>query len=197
MRAPGPADGLAGHLAVVDMQRVFADPDSPWAVPGFDHAAEGIRRLLPLFGDRVSFTRFLAPETPHGSWTAYYAQWPFALRPPHARLWQLADAFAETDAFAERARHMLDATTFSKWGPELAERVGTGGRLVLTGVSTDCCVLSTALAAADAGVGVRVVADACAGVDADSHETALRVMELYRPMIQVTTVADLLAGGAP
>ena len=35
--------------------------------------------------------------------------------------------------------------------------------IVLTGVSTDCCVLSTALAAADAGVHVRVVADACAG----------------------------------
>ena len=29
---------------------------------------------------------------------------------------------------------------------------GPGGRLVLAGVSTDCCVLSTALAAADAGV---------------------------------------------
>ena len=44
-----------------------------------------------------------------------------------------------------------------------------GERLVLVGVSTDCCVLSTALAAADEGVSVRVVADACAGVDDDTH----------------------------
>jgi nicotinamidase-related amidase len=72
--------------------------------------------------------------------------------------------------------------------------VGPVGRLVLAGVSTDCCVLSTALAAADAGVEVVVVADACAGADDDSHAKALYVMDLYRPLIRVTTVAELLEG---
>lgn len=80
--------------------------------------------------------------------------------------------------------------------PELTERLGTDGRLVLAGVSTDCCVLSTALAAADAGVEVLVVADACAGVDDDSHAKALQVMDLYRPLIRVVTVDEVLAGGA-
>ena len=50
--------------------------------------------------------------------------------------------------------------------------------MVLAGVSTDCCVLSTALAAADAGVRVRVVADACAGVSEAGHERALAAMAL-------------------
>jgi nicotinamidase-related amidase len=62
-------------------------------------------------------------------------------------------------------------------------------------VSTDCCVLSTALAAADAGVEAPVVADACAGADDDSHAKALNVMDLYRPLIRVTTVAALLGTG--
>ncbi|MET7698555.1 isochorismatase family cysteine hydrolase [Streptomyces sp. NPDC005485] len=178
-----PSDGL---LAVIDMQRVFAEPDSPWATPRFDAAAAGVRRLLPVFGERVTFTRFVAPDKPAGIWRAYYEQWPFALRPPHSRLWEL------TDEFAARAPHVMDATTFGKWTPELAERVSAGGRLLLAGVSTDCCVLSTALAAADAGTEVWVVADACAGVDDDTHAAALRVMGLYGPHIRVVTVDDVL-----
>ncbi|MFF5477564.1 cysteine hydrolase family protein [Streptomyces sp. NPDC012935] len=175
-----------GLLTVIDMQRVFADPDSPWATPRFAEAAAGVRRLLPAFGDRVTFTRFVAPERPTGAWRAYYERWPFALQPADAQLWQLADEFASG------ARYVLDAATFGKWTPELARRATPQGRLVLAGVSTDCCVLSTAVAAADAGVEVLVVADACAGADEDSHAKALHVLDLYRPLIRVTTVAELL-----
>ena len=175
----------AGLLAVIDMQRVFADPDSPWAAPRYAEAAEGVRRLLPEFGDRVTFTRFLAPDQPVGAWRSYYEQWPFARQPPDAPLWQL------TDEFAARAPHVLDTPTFGKWTPELAARLGPDEPLVLAGVSTDCCVLSTALAAADAGVEVLVVSDACAGADDASHTKALEVMDLYRPLIRVVTVEEL------
>ncbi|MFE0454434.1 cysteine hydrolase family protein [Streptomyces sp. NPDC058914] len=178
----------AGLLTVIDMQHVFADPASPWAAPRFAEAAAGVRRLLPAFGDRVTFTRFVAPERPSGAWRAYYERWPFARQPPQAPLWHL------TEEFAPSAHDVLDAPTFGKWSPHLAARVAPEGRLVLAGVSTDCCVLSTALAAADAGTEVLVAADACAGADDDSHAKALYVMDLYRPLIRVTTVADVLAG---
>ena len=178
--------GTEGRLAVIDMQHVFADPTSPWAAPRYAEAAAGARRLLPAFADRVTFTRFLAPGKPAGAWRAYYDRWPFALQPPDAPMWRL------TDEFAPLAHDVLDAPTFGKWTPELAERVAPSGRLVLAGVSTDCCVLSTALAAADDGVEVLVVADACAGADDDSHTKALTVMDLYRPLVRVTTVDELL-----
>ncbi|MGW4564961.1 isochorismatase family protein [Streptomyces sp. NPDC004561] len=180
-----------GLLAVIDMQCVLADPASPWAAPRYADAAAGVHRLLPAFAGRVVFTRFLAPRKPAGAWRAHYGRWPFALQPPDARLWDL------TDEFAGLAGHVVDTTTFGKWTPELADRVGPDGRLALAGVSTDCCVLSTALAAADAGTEVLVVADACAGADDDSHLRALRVMELYRPLVRVTTVAGLLAEDGP
>ncbi|MEU6773152.1 cysteine hydrolase [Streptomyces sp. NPDC046759] len=181
----------AGHLAVIDMQRVFADPASPWATPRYADAAAGVRGLLPAFSGRVTFTRFLAPRAPAGAWRAYYDRWPFAQRPPDAGLWQLSDEFAEPVA------PVVDATTFGKWTPQLAARLGPDDRLVLAGVSTECCVLSTALAAADAGTEVLVVADACAGVDDDSHLKALQIMELYGPLIRVTTIDDLLAEPGP
>ena len=84
----------------------------------------------------------------------------------------------------------VDAPT-SKWGPELAARAGTA-TLLLAGVSTDCCVLSTAVAAADAGVAVQVVADACAGVDEASHRKALEILAPYAPLIEIVTSADVL-----
>ena len=59
-------------------------------------------------------------------------------------------------------------------------------------MSTDCCVLSTAVAAADAGVPVQVVADACAGVGDASHRKALDVLALYAPLIEVVTSAEVL-----
>jgi nicotinamidase-related amidase len=177
--------GAGGTLAVIDMQRVFGEPGSPWLAPRFAEIVDPIRRLAEAFGPRVVFTRFVAPAQPHGAWQRYYEQWPFALQPPDARIYELADPFGAM------AGPTLDTTTFSKWGPDLAARAGLGP-LVLAGVSTDCCVLSTAVAAADAGMAVQVVADACAGVDDESHDKALHIMRLFAPHVEVVTVADVL-----
>jgi nicotinamidase-related amidase len=185
-------------LAVIDMQRVFGDPGSPWAAPRFGEITGPVRELAGAFAPRVSFTRFIAPARPQGAWQEYYRQWPFALQPPDAELWQLAGGLAD-GLPGEPAGSTVVAPTFSKWGDELAARTGPGGHLVLCGVSTDCCVLSTALAAADAGITVTVVADACAGVDDTSHAQALAIMALYGPLVRVASLADglALAAGPP
>ncbi|MCL6548868.1 MAG: cysteine hydrolase [Alicyclobacillus sp.] len=183
-------EGSASWLVVIDMQHIFGDPGSPWCTPRFSEIIPPIQSLIAAASPRVCFTRFLAPAEPVGAWIPYYQQWPFALQPPDSRDYQLVDAFADQEGLR------IDATTFSKWTPELAQAIPPGSRALLAGVSTDCCVLSTALAAADAGVFVQVVADACAGVDDAAHERALEVMKLYRPMIEVVRVADVLAGRA-
>jgi nicotinamidase-related amidase len=179
----------AGHawLVAVDLQTVFADPRSPWAATPFDRALEGTRRLLPAFVGRTVHTRFVAPAEPVGAWGPYYQDWPFALVPPTDPLYDLVPGLAVA------SDPVVTATTFGKWGPDLQSAVGHASALVLTGVSTDCCVLSTALAAADAGVAVHVVTDACAGASEDDHQRALDAMALYTPLIRLTTVAELLA----
>ena len=186
----GAGQAAAPSLAVIDMQRVFGEPGSPWLAPRFAEIVDPVRRLAEAFAPRLVFTRFVAPVRPHGAWRRYYDQWPFALQPPDARIYELADPFAAM------AGPTLDATTFSKWGPDLAASTG-GGPLVLAGVSTDCCVLSTAVAAADAGVSVRVVADACAGIDDESHANALHIMSLYAPLVEVVTLAGVLGEAGP
>ena len=50
---------------------------------------------------------------------------------------------------------------------------------------------------ADAGVRVRVVADACAGASRADHERALAAMALYAPLIEITTSDAVLATVRP
>ena len=166
----------SGHLVVIDLQHVFGDPGSPWAAPRFGEIIEPIERLVAAFEPAVTFTRFVAPDDPSGAWVDYYRQWPFALQPPSDPMYELVAPFADRTA--------VTATTFGKWS-ELAEIAGDD--IVVTGVSTDCCVISTVLAAADAGARVRVVADACAGATDETHAQALAVMALYEPLVQVVT----------
>ena len=169
---------MTEHLVVVDLQHVFGDAGSPWCTPRFAEVVPRIAALVEQYAPRVTFTRFVAPRSPHGAWRAYYERYPWALQPPDADLYQLVDDFAD------HRDTTLDCSTFGKWGPQLAARLA-GADLVLAGVSTDCCIVSTALPAADAGVRVRVIADACAGADDTTHAQALALMELYAPLIEV------------
>jgi nicotinamidase-related amidase len=179
-------------LVVVDMQNVFAH-GSPWASPDYATASAGIRRLMPVFRERVVFTRYVAPAEPRGAWAAYFEQWPFARVAPGDELYAFTPEIAEFAA----GRSVVTRETFGKWGPELAAAIGGAGEIVLAGVSTDCCVLSTALPAADAGVHVLVPTDACAGASAADHRRALDAMSLYAPLIELTTVDDVLAAARP
>jgi nicotinamidase-related amidase len=185
----GPPPERRAWLAVIDMQRVFGESDSPWFTPRFAEIVGPIQRLVDAYRPRVVFTRFVAPAVPAGAWRRYYELWPFALQPPDARIYELVDEFARQPC------PTVEATTFGKVGDELYAMLG-GGRLVLAGVSTDCCVLSTALAAADDGVEVQVVADACAGVDDESHAKALDIMRLYSPLVEVVSLAEAIGQAA-
>jgi nicotinamidase-related amidase len=180
---------MKSWLTIIDMQRVFAESTSDWFTPRFGEIIAPIRKLLTGFGDNVVYTRFVAPPVPHGSWRAYYDQWPAELVEPGDRMYDIVDELTP-----DIGATVLSAPTFGKWNPELAATIGTPGspgEMILTGVATDCCVLSTAVAAADAGVHVRVVAEACAGLTDESHHKALDILSGYAPMIEVVDLADI------
>ncbi|KGN41504.1 cysteine hydrolase family protein [Knoellia aerolata] len=165
-------------LVVIDPQAIFADPaTSAWGSPMWSQTAPRIVRLAAAYGpSRTIVTRFVADPALGGSWGPYYDAWPFALVPDDDPL------YAVVPQLRGVADRVLTAGTFGKW-PVLREVVGDDARVLLTGVSTDCCVLSTALPAADAGALVRVAADGCAGSTPENHERALAAMALYGPQI--------------
>lgn len=173
-------------LVAIDLQHVFGASGSPWSSPTFETAAAGVARLAPAFGERTVFTRYVAPAQPEGAWRHYFQMWPFALVPPDDPLYDLDERFRDAPRIETRE-------TFGKWDAGLHAAVGGSTEIVLAGVSTDCCVLSTALAAADAGIHVRVVVDACAAPTLTDHERAVLTMGMYAPLIELTTVDAVLA----
>ncbi len=175
-------------LVVIDPQTIFASPDSAWGSPFFAETMPRIRSLAESFGERVIVTRWMPTADRSTSWGAYFAVWPFADQPPTDPLFDLVP-----EAVGLSPHPTLDLPTFGKWGPEIEALVGRGAHVVLAGVSTDCCVISTALAAADAGAHVTVAADACAGSTAENHAAAIQVMGLYPPQITVSDTASVLA----
>jgi nicotinamidase-related amidase len=178
------ASASGDWLLVIDLQPAFSHPESAWFTPTLPDVSGRIEVLVERFGPRVTFTRFIPPATPFGSWRNYYGKWPFALRAESAWLWALDARWA--------GQPTLDTHTFSKWLPKLRAICGER-EVVLCGVSTDCCVLMTALAAVDDGAQVRVVADACAARTSQAHDRALEIMAARAPQLRITTVAEELA----
>lgn len=178
----------APWLVVIDPQRIFADPDSDWGSPLWPDALGAIRSLLPHFRGRTIVTRWVPPPSGArvGSWAAYMQAWPFADRPADDPSFALVDELADLDAT------IVDAPTFGKW-EALAPLVGEAAELVVTGVATDCCVISTVLPAADAGATLTVVTDACAGSTPGNQAAALTVMGLYPPQVRLATASEVLA----
>lgn len=179
---------MTQHLVVIDPQRIFASPESKWASPWFDEAFANIRMLAAGRADRTFVTRWLPTVDRAGAWGDYFSAWPFADVGADDPLYELVPGAAELSEHPS-----IDEPTFGKWGPALAGRLPTHPSILLAGVSTDCCVLSTALAAADAGVRVTVVTDACAPSTEENGRAALHVMGLYSPQITLATTAEILA----
>lgn len=175
-----------GVLAVIDMQVAFREEESQWHVPRYDEAAEHVKELAAAFGDRVVWTRFVRDPAEPGAWSSYYDQW---------SMFRVEESSPWWDLTLERAAEhpVISLPTFSKWGAELARHADLDTPLVICGVATDCCVLSTALGAIDAGRSVIVVTDACAAVSEQAQEQTLQVLGLLSPMVTLTTTAALLA----
>lgn len=178
-------------LVIIDPQRIFAEAGSDWASPMWADAVRNIKALAAEFAGRVVITRWVPPQADErkGSWADYMKAWPFADRPVDDPLFELVPEVREIEA------HVIDEPTFGKWREQLPVWLGHDPHLILTGVSTDCCVISTALPAADAGATITVVSDACAGSTPENHAAALQVMGLYPPQITVATTEQVL--GSP
>ncbi|MET4078590.1 nicotinamidase-related amidase [Janibacter sp. UYMM211] len=184
-----PLPDLAGAwLLVVDPQRIFADPESQWGSLMFGDIIAPVHHLAERLGpQRTVVTRWVPGRSRVGSWADYFAALPFADRPDDDPMFALVGQAEEISAHPT-----VDVPTFGKWGEDLVDVVGPTPTLLVTGVSTDCCVVSTVLAAADAGARVVVVTDGCAGSSREHHTAALHVMGLYPPQVVLATSAEVL-----
>jgi nicotinamidase-related amidase len=184
------------YLLVIDMQNVFADPKSGWWTAEIEQIYGPIQRLVAHFSPQVVFTRFISAQHPRGAWRTYYQDWPETLVPPSDPIWEIVPelrALSSTVHGWNGDATTIDKTTFGKDGPELQTLLAPDDEVYLCGVSSDCCVLSTAVALIDRGIKTYVIADACRAADPKAHQAAMLVLSDYVPICEIVHSADVLA----
>lgn len=168
------------------MQLAFQEPTSDWCVPRYDEAAVLVGRLAAACHRRTVWTRFVRDPHEQGAWSAYYDRWASFRLAADSPTWDLTFAVPTEEP-------VVSLPTFSKWGPELAAATASDQPLIVCGVATDCCVLSTVLGAVDAGRSVVVATDACAAVSDEAQMQTLALLDLLYPMVRLATTEEVLA----
>lgn len=206
-------------LVVVDMQRYFTQPShpftevfeklSPGAAAGYlkrvrETVIPSIARLLGSFrasGGPVVFTA-VGTETGDGRelpcWLRSFDQlgfatigrrvWPAVDDPS----WQIDEALAPLPT--EAVLNKLSAGTFATTGLEQRLRHQDVDTVVVTGVSSDVCVATTAREAADRGFRTVIASDACTTLSEAMHQASLDTFNIAFGWVRTSDeIVDLLS----
>lgn len=201
LQAPTPADTV---LLVIDVQVDFVAPEGVCAQGGADVSAmpdaiariEQALRAARACGMTVCFVRL--ETSPQGDSPAMVRHMARRGMPGGEALCRAgtcgADYWRVRPAAGEREIVKSRYDAFLETGLDaLLRRLGTR-TVVLTGVSTDCCVDATARGAFQRDYDVLVLADACAAGTRDDHEAALGA--LYRYAATICDTASFVAACA-
>ena len=204
-------------LLVIDMQYHDASPDrgfnlaldklDPGCMDYFNRRNEEL--VIPAIARLLAFARGCGMKVVYLTLGSHYRD----LRdvPERLRRWirqleaesGIPDIFwAGSPAFAIRREieplpdeTIVNKTTFGAFNSssiELVLRQLGVSNLVITGISTNCCVETTARDAADRGFGCVIVDEATADYDQDAHDAALRAFHFNFGRV-VRTADDVIA----
>ena len=175
-------------VLVIDMQNVYAS-NGKWCCHATEDAAGNIQRIIREKPDLdVIFTRFLAPAEPQGAWQEYNRV--------NADVNEDAFANAMLSRFASELEKypLYSKSTYSSLTiPEVQQAAAQAGRVVITGVVAECCVLSTVMALIDEGIPVVYLTDAVSGVSADTQAAVELILAGMEPVhVRLMTTAAYL-----
>lgn len=189
----GPIPPTAVHL-VVDMQELFRS-HVDWGTPALSAIVPAIERLLRARPDRACFSRFIPPELMEqaiGAWQRYYRRWHRVTLGRMDR--ELIEIIPELRPWA---KWVVDKSGYSALSamPLRESLLATPGQcLILSGVETDVCVLSTVMEAMDLGLRVILAADAMTSSVSHCHDLALQIMEQrFDEQVEIATVEQIIA----
>ena len=183
------------HLAI-DMQRLFAEPDSPWCVPWMGRVLPQVLDLAKHHPERTVFTRFIPPRQPEdmpGAWRDYYKHWRAMTQQNLDE--RLLELMPPLQALVPPA-HLCDKAVYSGFGnAKLAPWLKAQGTstLVVSGGETDICVLATVMSALDLGYRIVLATDALCSASDDTHDALLLLYhERFSQQIATATTEQIL-----
>lgn len=210
-QVPIALDAARTALVVVDMQRYFTQPAfpftqvfeklSPGSSTGYlkrvrETVIPSIQKLLSCFRSLGAPIAFTAVGTEAGDgrelpcWLRSFDD--LGLATLGQRVWPpVGDASWEIDALlkplpGEVVLNKLSAGTFATTGLEQRLRHQGVDSVVVTGVSTDVCVATTAREAADRGFRTIIVSDACTTFSQQMHQASLDTFNIAFGWVRAT-----------
>ncbi len=155
----------------------------------------GLDTGVDIGAPNVLLTRYIAPadEDAQGVWTDYNRENRAINENP------VMNEFIPAIARYVEEFPYIDKCTYSCFSNEYVRVAADrsmvhGGRIVLTGVVAECCVLSTFFEGTDAGYRFVYLTDACAGVDDESERAVQTILQGLSPLhVELMTTAEYIA----
>ncbi len=191
----GPLTPRTVHLCI-DMQRLFFE-ETPWRTPWMERILSPVAAIAERHPDRTIFTRFVPPrdaDRARGTWRQYFERWRSLTR-RHLDP-SLLDLMPRLNALVPPAM-VFDKGVYSAFfdrrlAAELARNEVDS--VVITGVETDVCVLSTVMSAIDIGFRVVLPRDAmCSSSDATHDALMTLYTQRFAEQIEVASTEAVLS----
>ena len=97
--------------------------------------------------------------------------------------WQRKNNPQIISSYAQKKYPVYTKSVYSSFAiPQVRELAKHASHVVISGVVAECCVLSTALSAIDAGCKVIYLTDAVAGLNATSQKEAENILSYLSPL---------------
>ena len=165
-------------LLFIDFQKVF-EKDGYWPIENYQKTLSTALRVKDKISNlKIITTQFIPPDLIKGKgWIEYYKDIPKEMCYKDYSGYKLSDNVPQ--------ENVLTANTFGKWNEIQKHYKNQFENVYIMGVSTDCCVLTTALSAVDSGAKVFVIEDACSAQNQINHDRAIAIMKGYGPNLTV------------
>lgn len=179
-------------LLVIDMQNVYKK-GGKWECLDTEGAAHRINKIIDSGMENVIFTRFIANEkNPKGVWNDYNIKYAAVNNDTYANqmVEELATPLRRFPLYTKGVYSSLAVPQVLSAARTTAEK---GGRVVVTGVVAECCVLSTVLALMDEGIYVIYLTDAVSGLDVPKEEATKLIFSGLSPLhVKMMTTQEYL-----
>lgn len=189
-------------ILVTDMQNVYKK-GGKWECPTVDMATENILKILkekenffiqnkekeiPFTKKNIIFTRFIANKKAKGVWAAYNKKYKDVNSDPFANA--MMDSFKD---WLKKYPLYTKGVYSSLKIPQVLKACKKSARTVITGVISECCVLSTVFDLIDHGIYVIYLTDATSGLDKEKEEGTLLMLQGLCPLhLKIMTTKDYL-----
>ena len=190
----GKIDPNSIHLCV-DMQRIFLEP-GPWFCSETNKILSPIKEIIQQFPQNTWFSRFMTPNNPQefsNSWRRYYEHWKVVTQERiDPDLLDIEQTLLK-ESIQPKIFEKYSYDTFKNPDLNNALKENAVSTLILTGVETDVCVLSTALSGVDLGYRIILCSDAMTSSDIKTHEFVIgSLAKRFDQQIEIAPIDSII-----